>query len=123
MISLCRTHIGIRSCSVPLTGEDDQFVVILIGRIVVRKDSDAQFQQILPIFVACIDARGDVEQQHAEHEEVDGFVLGEIGIGEDIAPVHGLGQNGEATGKACQMSGETLRLPIIRLRTDLDRRR
>ena len=75
-----------------------------------RQRSESDLLQIFAVEVTRVDRQENVEQSHDDHGQVNGFVLQEIGVGEDVVPVHRRRENVESTGELRQMRGETVRL-------------
>ena len=96
-------YFGFRSCIFSMTGEDQNLIIVFIRRIVVDHGCHSQLEttvsivremqssylfDIFFIFVPGIDRAQNVENNDADHRQINGFVLREISIGENIVPVH-----------------------------------
>jgi hypothetical protein len=83
-------------------------------------DELTHFFDVLLVLKASVDGQGNVEHAETDDRQIDGFVLHEIGIGKDIAPIDRGREHEKSTGEARQMSGEALRLTMIGRRSDLE---
>ena len=66
---------------------------------IVRELQSSYLFDIFFIFVPCRDRAQNVENNDADHRQINGFVLREISIGENIVPVHGGRQDEKSAGK------------------------
>ena len=83
----------------------------------------AELTHLFDVFLvlkASVDGQGNVEHAETDDRQIDGFVLHEIGIGKDIAPIDGGRKNEKSAGEARQMRGEALRLTMVGRWADLE---